>query len=227
MNTSVTPSIIIRSYQPSDLSACQALMLDGHKEYDNGMAYYMHVFQTDMADIEKNYLQVPNAHWWVAVSTDDNRIVGQVAVQPLRLGSPIYYETLPLEERDHICELRRMSVVPDVQRHGIGFRLLVTLLDFARQHGYRQVHLTTLASMSKACAFYQKHGFVQGEIHRVSNDESNLEKPTQHKEHVWKSLSNRFIFKPGDIIPEEDQQRMKLPPTQSKYEYLQHFFLTL
>ncbi|CAF4858722.1 unnamed protein product, partial [Rotaria socialis] len=55
-----------------------------------------------MADIEKSYLQVPNAHWWVAVSTEDNRIVGQVALQPLHLGDPSYYKCLPLEERDQI-----------------------------------------------------------------------------------------------------------------------------
>ncbi|CAF1232211.1 unnamed protein product [Rotaria sordida] len=227
MNTSVTPSIIIRSYQSSDLSACQAMILDSNKEYDNDIAYYIHAFQTDMADIEKNYLQISNAHWWVAVSMDDNRIVGQVAVQPLHLGDPVYYQTLPLEERDQICELRRMTVVPDAQRRDIGSRLLVTLLNFARQHDYRKVHLTTSTNMSKACTFYQKHGFVKGEIHRFSLDGLNVEKPIQYKEHFWETLPKPFILKPQDIIPEEDQQRMKLPPTNSKYCYEQHFFLEL
>ncbi|CAF5118489.1 unnamed protein product [Rotaria sp. Silwood1] len=180
-----------------------------------------------MADIEKNYLQVPNAHWWVAVSTDDNRIVGQVALQPLRLGNPFYYQQLPPEERDQICELRRMSVAPDAQKYGIGSRLLTTLLDFARQHGYRQVHLSTLTRMSKACSFYEKHGFVKGDIYRFSFDGSNLDQLMQHKEHIWEAFSTPLMFKSGDIIPKEDQERMKLPPTKSKYTYSQHFFLTL
>ncbi|CAF1005601.1 unnamed protein product [Rotaria sp. Silwood1] len=227
MSTSTTPSIIIRSYQSSDLSESQNLLLDGHKEYDNPMEYFTHAFETDMADIEKNYLQVPNGHWWVAVSTDDNRIVGQVAIQPLRLGDPMYYQLVPLEERDQICELRRMSVAPDAQRYNIGSRLLKTLLDFARQHGYRQVHLTTATSMSKACAFYEKHGFVKGDIYRFSFEDLNLLQHTQDKKHFTEILPKPFIFKPGDIIPAEDQERMKMPPTKSKYGYGQHFFLDL
>ncbi|CAF1349780.1 unnamed protein product [Rotaria sordida] len=175
MSTSDISSIIIRSYQPSDLSACKATILDGHREYDYDLRFFNQIFQADMADIEKNYLQVPNAYWWVAVSTDDNRIVGQVAVQPLRLGDPIYYERTPSEERDEICELRRMSVAPDSQKHGVGSRLLTTLLNFAREHGYRKVHLTTLTHMNKACAFYEKYGFVKGDIDRFPIDESNIE----------------------------------------------------
>ncbi|CAF3707699.1 unnamed protein product [Rotaria sp. Silwood1] len=227
MNTSDISPIIIRSYQSSDLSACKATILDGHKGYGNDIRYFNQAFETDMADIESNYLQVPNAHWWVAVSTDDNRIVGQVAVQPLRLGDRIYYEQAPSKERDEICELRRMSVAPDSQRHGIGSRLLTILLDFAREHGYRKVHLTTLTSMNKACAFYEKHGFVKGDIVRISFDETTVEKVMQCKEHLLKIFSNAVIFKHGDAIPEEDQQRMKLPLSISKYAYVQHYFLAL
>ena len=224
MSKSVVPSIIIRSYKPSDLSACKAMLLDSHKEYGDHTEYFEHAFLTDMADIEKNYLQVPSAHWWVAVSTEDDRIVGQVAVQPLRLGSPIYYEVVPAEERDQICELRRMSVISDAQKRGIGARLLTTLLDFARQHGYRQVHLTTLTNMRKACDFYERNGFVKGQTDRFFIDEAMLKGVKQDEVHRRK-LS--VTFKPGDTVPEEDQRRMKLPVKSSEFFYVQHYFLLL
>src|ERR1700722_1934765 len=181
MSASPSSSIVIRTYQPSDLSACQTLFLDAHKEYGHPTKYYTRVFETDMADIEKNYLQVPNAHWWVAVSTDNNHIVGQVGVQPLRLGDRAYYQQVPVDERDQICELRRMAVAPNAQKCGIGFLLLSTVLDFARQHGYRQVHLTNLTSMDKACAFYENHGFVKGRIDRYSLEQIGPKQQEQEK----------------------------------------------
>ncbi|CAF2133025.1 unnamed protein product [Rotaria magnacalcarata] len=228
MSTSVTtPSIIIRSYQAADLSACQALIIDANKDYENPVEYYELAFQTDMADIEKSYLQVPNAHWWVAVSTEDKRIVGQVALQPLHLGDPLYYKCLPLEERDQICELRRMSVHSTVQRLGIGSRLLETLLSFAREHGYRQVHLTTLTNMSKACSYYEKLGFARGDVYRYSLADVSTSLISKTKEHIGTILPTPVIFKQGDIIPAEDQEHMKLPLTKAKYIYSQNFFLTL
>ncbi|CAF3624184.1 unnamed protein product [Rotaria socialis] len=222
-----TPSIIIRSYQADDLSACQALIIDANKDYENPIEYYNLAFQTDMADIEKSYLQVPNAHWWVAVSTEDNRIVGQVALQPLHLGDPSYYNCSPLEERDQICELRRMTVHPTVQRLGIGSRLLETLLSFAREHGYRQVHLTTLTNMSKACSYYEKLGFTKGDVHWYPLTDMSTTRMLNSKDHIGEILPAPTIFKSGNSIPVEDQERMKLPPTKTKYIYVQHFFLTL
>jgi hypothetical protein len=88
-------SIVIRSYQPSDLPACQELFTEAHRSYDHPMFYINLVLQSAMTDIENNYLQIPNGNWWVAVSTDDNRVVGHVAVLPLHLAEPSYYQELP------------------------------------------------------------------------------------------------------------------------------------
>jgi putative acetyltransferase len=227
MAASPSSSIVIRSYQPSDLSICQTLLLDAHKDYGHPAEYHTHAFETDMVDIEKNYLQVPNAHWWVAVSTDDNHIVGQVAVQPLRLGDRVYYRQASVDERDQICELRRMAVAPNAQKRGIGSLLLSTVLDFARQHGYRQVHLTNLTNMGKACAFYEKHGFVKGRIDRYSLEQIARKQQEQQKNVFADYMSTPVVFEVGAVIPDEDQHQMKLPVTQSKFVYAQHFCRTL
>jgi ribosomal protein S18 acetylase RimI-like enzyme len=131
------------------------------------------------------------------------------------------------DERDQICELRRMAVVPNAQKCGIGSLLLSTVLDFARQHDYRQVHLTNLTSMSKACAFYEKHGFVKGRIDRYSLEQIGRKQQEQQKTVVIDSMPTPVVFEVGAVIPDEDQHQMKLPVTQSKFLYAQHFFRSL
>jgi GNAT superfamily N-acetyltransferase len=213
---------VIRSYQPSDLAACQEIFAAGHLSYKAPMFYITHTLETDMADIEKNYLQIPNGHWWVAVSTDDNRVVGHVAALPLSRGDPSYYRDLPEGERDQICELLRMSVTADVQRKGVGVKLLSTLIDFARQKGYRQIHLTTLTSMNKACAFYERNGFIKGRIDKISFEGITPEL-FEDKMKLAELLSKPVIFEPGAIIPDEDLPLMKLPVTESQCAFIQHF----
>jgi len=216
---STLSSIVIRSYQPSDLSACQEIFSTVHRSYGNPMPFFDAILQTDMSDIEKNYLEIPNGHWWVAVSTDDNRVVGHIAVLPLHLGDPAYYRELPERERDQICELLRLAVVSDVQRKGVGSKLLSTLIAFAREKGYCQIHLTTLASMNLACAFYEKNGFIKGRIEKDSVDSVLLDKCSDERKPV--------IFEANAIIPDEDLRLMKMSPSQSKLTYSRHYFLRL
>ncbi|CAF3420539.1 unnamed protein product, partial [Rotaria sp. Silwood2] len=152
--------------------------------------------------------------------------VGQVGVQPLHLGDRAYYQQAAVNERDHICELRRMVVAPNAQKCGVGSLLLSTLLDFARQHGYHQVHLTTLTNMGKACQFYEKNGFVKGQIDRYSLEQVAHQQQKQENAFTDYMLTP-VVFEVGAVIPDEDQHRMKLSVTQSKFLYAQHFFRTL
>ncbi|CAF1087089.1 unnamed protein product [Adineta steineri] len=222
---STSSSIIVRSYQPSDLSACHELFTEAHRGYNNPMSYINSHLQGDMADIEKNYLQIPSGHWWVAVSTEDNRIVGQVAVLPMRLGDSEYYSRAPVEERDQICELLRMGVKQDVQRLGVGKKLISTLINFARENGYRQVHVTTLTCMDKANAFYQRNGFIKGHIQKKSL--SNTPENTNDENKSVNNQPTDTIFEVGAIISDEDQRLMKLLVMESKFIYIQHYHLPI
>jgi ribosomal protein S18 acetylase RimI-like enzyme len=227
MATESTPSsIVVRPYQPSDLPECLEIFTTVHQSYDNPMLFVEMSKQTDMADIEKHYLQIPNGNWWVAV--DDNRIVGHVAVLPLSKNKNIPSDLLelPEKERDQICELLRMAVATDAQRKGVGKKLISTLMDFARERGYRQVYLTTLANMNKACAFYEKNGFIKRRIEKFAFDVD----PSDTLEVLQARFADPpkpFIFEVGETIPDEDQRLMKLPPNQSKFIYVQHYYRML
>ena len=219
-------SIVIRSFQPSDQAECRALFKLVHDDYGNPIALTKYVLQTDMANIPKAYLDVPDGHWWVAVSTDDNRIVGHLAVLPLKLGSGSYYAQAAPEERDHICELLRMVIDPSVERQGLGGRLLSTLIDFVRERGYRQIHLTTLKSMKKACAFYDKQGFVKGRIARFPMEELKADTEEEFK-NLLSNLTKPTIFETDADLSDDDRQMINMPPNASKYFYSQHYLLVL
>ncbi|CAF1626168.1 unnamed protein product [Adineta ricciae] len=213
--TNPSPSIIIRSFQASDLAQCHALFSAGHMSYGNAKEYIDHAMRKDISDIDKNYMQVTNGHWWVAVSTEDNRIIGQIAILPLKIGDPSFYKTMPDDERDRTCELIRLGVAPDAQRLGIGRKLISTLFEFARERGFDQVHLTTLTSMDKACAFYERNDFVKGYIEKYSRNDIKGES------------SGCTILDPNATIPEEDQRQMKMQLDKAAFLYIQHYFRKL
>ena len=59
-------------------------------------------------------------------------------------------------------QIGRMAVLGEYRGHGIGSRLLATVIEQAKQRGHRQVFLHAQISV---IGFYQKHGFsAEGDI---------------------------------------------------------------
>ena len=81
------------------------------------------------------------------VVTADNRVVGGAGIGPLAGGGK------------SVCELRKMFFLPELRGFGMGRRLLMLLLDEARERGYKKCYLETLDRMWQANALYRKCGF--------------------------------------------------------------------
>lgn len=75
---------------------------------------------------------------------DEDRLVGTVGL-------------LPLSETQ--LELRKMYLHPAARGQGHGRRLLEHALNWARQHGYRELCLETASALTEAIALYRAYGF--------------------------------------------------------------------
>ncbi|WP_298441710.1 GNAT family N-acetyltransferase [uncultured Ferrimonas sp.] len=62
---------------------------------------------------------------------------------------------------DNVCELQKMYLSPSARGLGAGRSLLVRLLQFARQQGYRHCYLETFGPMTQAQHLYRGLGFVE------------------------------------------------------------------
>jgi len=79
----------IRPFQRRDLIAVQHLFKDGFASYDKSVQearehYIPDVLSNDLQDIEKHYLNVKGANFWVAeeVNEKSSRVVGSVGIIP-------------------------------------------------------------------------------------------------------------------------------------------------
>jgi ribosomal protein S18 acetylase RimI-like enzyme len=132
----MTLDLIIRSFQPQDQSAVQALILEGLQERWNVLDPLKN---PDLVDIVSSY-----SGGCFRVAVTDGRIVGTGALIPYAEG---------------VAEICRMSVARELRRRGIGSAILHRLMEDAESHGYRKIILETTSTWKDAVSFYQKHGF--------------------------------------------------------------------
>jgi putative acetyltransferase len=77
----------------------------------------------------------------------DEQVVGGGGIGPLHGGDNM------------TCEVRKMFFLPEVRGLGLGRRLLLQLLDEARDRGYTTCYLETLERMRQANQLYRQNGF--------------------------------------------------------------------
>ena len=65
----------------------------------------------------------------------------------------------PFNGSHQVCELKKLFLLPEGRGLGLGKKLSQQCLDFAKQQGFQQCYLDTLASMQSAVALYNKLGF--------------------------------------------------------------------
>lgn len=67
-------------------------------------------------------------------------------------------------------ELRRMSVKSTHRRYGIGRLLILRLENWAVEHNFHKIWLTTGGVMEKARAFYASTGYTETEVMLVGEE---------------------------------------------------------
>ncbi|WP_207652681.1 GNAT family N-acetyltransferase [Desulfosporosinus sp. FKA] len=99
--------------------------------------------QPDLANIPAFY-QKNNGNFWIGL--DDNMVVGSIALK--NIG-------------DKKAVLRKMFVMQEYRgkEWGVAKGLLLNLLDWARQHHFKEIYLGTTPQFLAAHRFYEKNGF--------------------------------------------------------------------
>jgi putative acetyltransferase len=113
----------------------------------------------DMHDVQRNYFDNRGVF---LVSVSDEQIVGT--------GAFLRYEV------EGYCELKRITLMPEYRRQGLGYALLKELLQRARAMGYAKAILwTNRYKLARAVAFYRQISFVEVPHEGAEEDEIWME----------------------------------------------------
>jgi len=99
---------------------------------------------SEVKAMSKHYNDEQGSRYFIAVV--DGIVVG---------GSGI----AAFDSNGKVCELRKLFLTPQSRGLGLGKLLVDECLAYAKQKGYQQCYLDTLANMHAAVALYQKMGF--------------------------------------------------------------------
>ncbi len=83
------------------------------------------------------------------VVEEEDRIIGGAGIAPLE-GEVV----------KDICELQKMYFLPQARGKGVGYKMINTCLDFAKEQGYVKCYLETMPYMESARKLYKKVGFT-------------------------------------------------------------------
>lgn len=111
----------------------------------------------DMNDIQQTYFD--NGGIFL-VMTDEDQLIGTGAIRKLE---------------DKICELKRLWLLTEYHRKGLGYRIMQELLSFAKEKGYERIRLETDPVYQKrAVQFYKRLGFYEIPVPNATDDEDIL-----------------------------------------------------
>lgn len=154
-------NIAIRPIQSADDSAIANIIQSVGREF-GAIGEGFGPSDAEVLAMSQHYNPEQKSQYWVA--TLNGEIIGCGGIAPFALS-------------DSCCELRKLFILSQVRGYGIGKQLMNVALDTAREFGYTQCYLDTLANMQAAIALYEKFGFA------------HLDQPMEGTEHngcdVW------------------------------------------
>lgn len=109
----------------------------------------------------ENYLSYDeeNDSYEIVVLKENEDIVATVTMYKLDLFTFSFQPTI---------ELFNVAVKQDYRRKNLGKILINYVVDYAKEHGYKTIHLTCLESEENVHSFYENVGFKKAESRKYS-----------------------------------------------------------
>ncbi len=133
--------LTIREANNGDIAAAKRVVFDVLAEY--GIEPGPAATDSDLDDIEATY--IASGGTFRVIETADGKLVGCGGLLPTSADE---------------LELRKMYLLPEFRGRGLGKRLLVELIEYARQRQVARITLETATDLKEAIALYQAFGFV-------------------------------------------------------------------
>lgn len=130
----------IRPYLPEDRPGVIRVIESVYREYNYVMG--LDEFDRDLVDIPSTY-QDSGGEFWV-----------------LESGGAVAGTTAVLARDAETCELKRLYLLKSFRRRGLGRTLAGTVIDWAREHGFRRIVLWSDTLFEPAHMLYVKCGFT-------------------------------------------------------------------
>jgi putative acetyltransferase len=141
MKCAGTANIQIRLATNADVESIKNVVFPILNEY--GLVADEFGEDKDLMNIEKYYTK-NNGYFFVMVNQTDNSVIGTVGI--LRIDNSI-------------CQLRKLYLLKEYRRMGLGKMLLEHSIECAKINNYTKIILETISPLKAAIALYEKHGF--------------------------------------------------------------------
>jgi GNAT superfamily N-acetyltransferase len=129
----------------------------------------------DLDDIQKNYFDNGGVFLIIEIG---GHMVGTGAIkrytesQLFSAGGRLRSGDESLRTGEGVCEVRRITLLPDFQRQKLGYALMLELIRRAGEMGYSKMVLwTDPIKLHRAVAFYRQLGFTEIPIDGIDTDE--------------------------------------------------------
>jgi putative acetyltransferase len=134
-------SFTIRDWRTEDREAAAGVIKTVLEEY--GLPWQPELADRDVIEVEEAYLRVGGEFW---VVEQDAVIVGTAAYQPITRGN-------------QAVEIRKMYLLPEVRRLGLGRYLLQALEKAIALRDYQEIWLETVTILKEAVELYERNGY--------------------------------------------------------------------
>ncbi|TQW01101.1 acetyltransferase [Cordyceps javanica] len=153
--------LIRQAASPEDLAAVMECFHAYTEWLDEDLSHQN--YASELAGLPGKYAP-PTGSLLLAVDSESGATLGCVALRSLELPS-----SHPKAKPGHRCaEMKRLFVYPESRGRRVAKKLLLELLQRAKDQGYKEVFLDTLARMEAAISLYKSEGFVEAEAYNNS-----------------------------------------------------------